>query len=1041
MSDVLPRSQKDASTAGGYVASEVGQQSRHGGTAPVVHTFQTAWESFVGSLLEEWKSITVVSALLSASILALLALDGALDDPVTRTAGLASLLCSLWSIVYSSMYIVRFSQMQRRLRRAVNWAREARKAGTNTIWNVWVLLAMPLIWLMWSLIAFMVSAMSFVWFSASSTSSQSGVTSAGVTLGTRIFICFVLGLGFLYLLAILNSLRHYGREMDRVGGAMNPKSLEEASESDSVRSTLIIPHGATGVSPIVRDYLQRTLPYYGQTPKVESTGTAYYVPFSPPLGTYYVARSPHHREAHPLPGILRNSAYPVRRRPHTGEPLTVAFSESDEPIIPSSPVTEVASERSVMVPDNIFDAFPVITLDDADINREHPRPPQLRNVRSDVVWKRFVEDVRTAWSTGFCWDSNSSWASLNLSPSEAVFEICRAWGKRTFEAHGVRPYLCEEWWEDGSTSLCVYVTMSPLGQDWTHSFCTLRDGVRMVVVRATPSRGEVLHEYLTIRRAEDSRLIYGSQFHEPTGLVAGDVTSKTATSRLPSPPRTPHASTPEPELPALPPLFDDNTGMGRSTPGHMAITQESTEARDDLGDPQADPPSSRDGALSLSREQAPTSESFNAFRAIQLNESDGTRVAFPAQLRNVISVPVWDAFVEAIHSSWKTGAFWESSAHNRRPMSLGPAEATFEMCCRWAAETFQNKGVQPLLCEEWLTSGMRSLSIYVSRIGEDWASVFGSLGEDVRMVMIWTQPIPEEGPHTLVMINRNPDTTETSIGFAYENRRSFRYGRARYNPERMTLLPYQTDAQYSSNALMLRFSGSISSTYPHPHDEARVRFSTKRDVAEGHSSEGRGATASEPPLAEAIVIRAPGVNSLSQTLASAPTTHSLGSLNMQTPEAAVSGHDVGPARDLASRVDSSPPGASMTVVGRSDLCQPHSGKGAPLDGMDVVPPVWRLVDDRDNPTPPSRPHADDGVPSTTMTVPEDVDGSSSSTRHLANEHTPWKRRSTSPSIAPMVTTRPPGIVSSPGQVTSQPSMSLASHWRLVDDRDDDESTT
>lgn len=91
-------------------------------------------------------------------------------DPLTRTAALFSLVCALMSLSYGCIYIVRFGTM-RSMYRASRWAevtfhcdkfvyhylttaaflKEARKTNTVIWWNVWVLLAMPAIWIAWYL--------------------------------------------------------------------------------------------------------------------------------------------------------------------------------------------------------------------------------------------------------------------------------------------------------------------------------------------------------------------------------------------------------------------------------------------------------------------------------------------------------------------------------------------------------------------------------------------------------------------------------------------------------------------------------------------------------------------------------------------------------------------------------------------------------------------------------------------------------------------------------------------------------------------------
>ena len=72
----------------------------------------------------------------------------AATDPVTRNAALLSLICALMSLSYGCIYIVRFGTM-RSMYRASRWAEEARRTKTAILWNVWVLLAMPAVWLSW----------------------------------------------------------------------------------------------------------------------------------------------------------------------------------------------------------------------------------------------------------------------------------------------------------------------------------------------------------------------------------------------------------------------------------------------------------------------------------------------------------------------------------------------------------------------------------------------------------------------------------------------------------------------------------------------------------------------------------------------------------------------------------------------------------------------------------------------------------------------------------------------------------------------------
>ncbi|KAH7916659.1 hypothetical protein BJ138DRAFT_1108451 [Hygrophoropsis aurantiaca] len=197
---------------------------------PALVRFKHSWEAFVDSLLREWKTFNLVSALLlsyvnisfnsgldnwvdlwSSAILSMFQNTQMANDPVTRTAALFSLTCALMSLSYGCVYIVRFGTM-RSMYKATRWAEEARKTTTFIWWNVWVLLAMPAVWLAWSMIFFIFAILSFVWRSGSSQDPPNPAPlPPKAALGPRIAITFLFVLGLLYFALIVKTLHNYGR--------------------------------------------------------------------------------------------------------------------------------------------------------------------------------------------------------------------------------------------------------------------------------------------------------------------------------------------------------------------------------------------------------------------------------------------------------------------------------------------------------------------------------------------------------------------------------------------------------------------------------------------------------------------------------------------------------------------------------------------------------------------------------------------------------------------------------------------------------------
>ncbi|KAJ3785829.1 hypothetical protein GGU10DRAFT_375436 [Lentinula aff. detonsa] len=178
--------------------------------SPSLIRFKLSWETFIDSLMREWKTLNVVSALLLSAILTMFQIEDAATDPLTRSAALLSLVCAIMSLSYGCIYIVRFGTM-RSMYRASIWAEEAQKTKTLLWWNVWVLLGMPAVWMSWSMILFIVSILSFVWRTgAESDPHDRAPLSDRAALGPRIAITFVFFLGMLYFFLIVRTLQSYG---------------------------------------------------------------------------------------------------------------------------------------------------------------------------------------------------------------------------------------------------------------------------------------------------------------------------------------------------------------------------------------------------------------------------------------------------------------------------------------------------------------------------------------------------------------------------------------------------------------------------------------------------------------------------------------------------------------------------------------------------------------------------------------------------------------------------------------------------------------
>ncbi|KXN85152.1 hypothetical protein AN958_11642 [Leucoagaricus sp. SymC.cos] len=106
------------------------------------------WETFVSSLLQEWQTLNIVSALLVPGILTMFQISGATNDPVTRYLAFWSLISAIMSLLYGCIFIIQFSQMKRTTV-GIEWATEALEDKEAWLWTVDVMLSLPAVWLAW----------------------------------------------------------------------------------------------------------------------------------------------------------------------------------------------------------------------------------------------------------------------------------------------------------------------------------------------------------------------------------------------------------------------------------------------------------------------------------------------------------------------------------------------------------------------------------------------------------------------------------------------------------------------------------------------------------------------------------------------------------------------------------------------------------------------------------------------------------------------------------------------------------------------------
>ncbi|TFK72066.1 hypothetical protein BDN72DRAFT_378122 [Pluteus cervinus] len=160
--------------------------------------FRKCWESLMESLSKEWETMNIVSVLLLGIDVGMIQISDIASQAPTRAASLLSLLCSLTSLLCGCIYAMRTPSM-RRVTESTKWIEETIQHKT-VLWNVWVLIAMPAIWLVWSIVFFLLNVMLYTWQTGTELTPMT--KNGSIIVRTVVTFTFVLQMFYLALVII-----------------------------------------------------------------------------------------------------------------------------------------------------------------------------------------------------------------------------------------------------------------------------------------------------------------------------------------------------------------------------------------------------------------------------------------------------------------------------------------------------------------------------------------------------------------------------------------------------------------------------------------------------------------------------------------------------------------------------------------------------------------------------------------------------------------------------------------------------------------------
>ena len=208
---------------------------------------EMTWQHFIDSLMQEWQTLNIISVLLLSYVL-LIPLHVFINIHIYKQRHLGyhqhhrcserppySLCCfnfddlrtdesSLRMLIHHSFWNDAQNLQGCRMgtgkynswlsMRCLKVVQESKTSRTSIFWNVWILLAMPAIWLAWSLISFIVCMISFVWRAGTPQDGIDRRLTRDQALVPRIVASCVFAIGFIYFILIVSTLRRYGSMMD-----------------------------------------------------------------------------------------------------------------------------------------------------------------------------------------------------------------------------------------------------------------------------------------------------------------------------------------------------------------------------------------------------------------------------------------------------------------------------------------------------------------------------------------------------------------------------------------------------------------------------------------------------------------------------------------------------------------------------------------------------------------------------------------------------------------------------------------------------------
>ncbi|KAJ7664196.1 hypothetical protein B0H17DRAFT_302835 [Mycena rosella] len=99
--------------------------------------------------IKEWAQMRSVAGILFSVLFTILQISSASYDPMVRTVVQLSIVCLFFGAVYACILLMKFGKLEAEGAARVWIHQTIPVLPRNTFWNTWIMLAMPLVWIIW----------------------------------------------------------------------------------------------------------------------------------------------------------------------------------------------------------------------------------------------------------------------------------------------------------------------------------------------------------------------------------------------------------------------------------------------------------------------------------------------------------------------------------------------------------------------------------------------------------------------------------------------------------------------------------------------------------------------------------------------------------------------------------------------------------------------------------------------------------------------------------------------------------------------------